>query len=68
MVDANRPPGSDPGHGAMIWTVTFETRGTGTLLTVRDHFEKAADRHAHVKMGMNQGWADSFDRLEEMLA
>ena len=68
MVDANRPAGSGPGHGEMIWTVTFETQGTGTLLTVRDHFEKAGDRHAHVKMGMNQGWTESFDRLEALLA
>jgi len=68
MVAANRPPGSGPEHGAMIWTVTFETQGTGTLLTVRDHFEQAADCHAHVKMGMNQGWTESFDRLDELLA
>jgi uncharacterized protein YndB with AHSA1/START domain len=67
MVHANRPPGSTAVHGAMIWTVTLETQGTGTLLTIRDHFEHAADRQAHVQMGMNQGWAESFDRLDEML-
>lgn len=67
MVHANRPPGSSAVHGAMIWTVTLETQGTGTLLTVRDHFEHAADCQAHVKMGMNQGWAESFDRLDGLL-
>lgn len=49
-------------------TVTFEDSGGKTNLTIRAHFDSAAVRDAMLKMGMNEGWAQSLDRLEELLA
>ncbi len=48
-------------------TVTFDEHGSKTKLTIRTHFETPAVRDAMVKMGMNDGWSQSLDRLEEQL-
>lgn len=49
-------------------TVTFEDLGDGTRLTLRTLFESGAVRDAMVKMGMENGWSESFARLDELLA
>jgi uncharacterized protein YndB with AHSA1/START domain len=50
-----------------VMTITFENLNGKTRLTVRTRFESAAIRDAMVKMGMNEGWSQSLDRLAECL-
>lgn len=54
--------------GEILNIITFEEQGAGTKLTVRMRFGSAAVRDAMVKMGMNEGWSSSLDRLTELLA
>jgi uncharacterized protein YndB with AHSA1/START domain len=49
-------------------TVTFEEQGDKTKLTIRVHFESAAIRDALLKIGMSQGWSQSLERLETLVA
>jgi uncharacterized protein YndB with AHSA1/START domain len=60
--------GADRPAREALNTVTFEDRDGKTLLTIRTLFESVAVRDAMVKMGMNEGWSQSLDRLEELLA
>lgn len=50
-----------------FWTVTFESRGQQTLLKIVTQFASEADRDAMVKMGMQEGWAESLDKLDDVL-
>jgi uncharacterized protein YndB with AHSA1/START domain len=65
-------PGRDRSKGRPaldpVTTVTFEERGERTRVTVRMRFATRAMRDSFVKMGMNGGWNQSFDRLTELLA
>ena len=54
--------------GEMLHTVTFEALGGKTKLTVRTRFVSAEVRDAMVKMGMNEGWSQSLERLAKFLA
>jgi uncharacterized protein YndB with AHSA1/START domain len=67
MVNPNRGPGDNNPAGEMICTVTFEDVGGKTKLTVRTRFHSMAVRDAMVKMGMNEGWSLSLERLTELL-
>jgi uncharacterized protein YndB with AHSA1/START domain len=67
MVNPNRAKGDNNPAGEMLQTVTFEDIGDQTLLTIRTRFESAAIRDAMVKMGMNEGWTESLERLEAYL-
>jgi uncharacterized protein YndB with AHSA1/START domain len=51
----------------LLQTATFEEQADGTLLTIRTRFESVALRDAMVKIGMNEGWSLSLDRLAEHL-
>jgi len=53
---------------SVTFVVTFETDGAGTRLTVRNRFPTAADRDAHVEMGMGEGWGGLMDKLAALLA
>lgn len=66
MVNPNRKGNRNPA-GEMVSTVTFENLDGKTKLTIRTTFETAAIRDAMVKMGMNEGWSSSLDRLAETL-
>ena len=68
MVNPNRPKGQDNPAGELILVVTFEDLGAKTKLTALTQFESAAIRDAMVKMGLNEGWSQSLDRLEVQLA
>lgn len=48
--------------------VTFEDLGGKTRVTVRMRFESAGVRDSLVKIGMNEGWSQSLERLEALLA
>jgi len=51
----------------MVQTVTFDKIGARTKLTVRTRFASTAIRDAMLKVGMNEGWSQSLDRLGESL-
>ena len=44
--------------------MTFEVADSGTLLTIHTRFESPAIRDAMLKIGLNEGWSESLDRLE----
>ncbi len=50
-----------------VVTVTFEEQDGKTLQTIHMLFSSDAVRDAFVKMGMNDGWSQSLDRLETLL-
>jgi uncharacterized protein YndB with AHSA1/START domain len=52
----------------LITEVTFEEYSGKTTQTVRMLFPSAALRDSMLKMGMNEGWSSSFERLTEQLA
>lgn len=56
----------EPGHVALE-TVTFEERGGKTLITTQSVFQSVEDRDGMMSSGMEQGLAESFERLEEQL-
>jgi uncharacterized protein YndB with AHSA1/START domain len=52
----------------MLMTITFEEIETNkTKVTIKDKFDSDEVRDAYLKTGMKEGWAESFDKLEEML-
>jgi uncharacterized protein YndB with AHSA1/START domain len=55
-----------PGH-VSLETVTFEERDGATLVTVLSVFQSVADRDGMLGSGMEDGLAESFDRLAELL-
>ncbi len=67
MVNKHRPnaKGNLP---ELLWTVTFEDYDGKTKLTIEYHFELAEDRDALITCGMTQGWNQSLDKLEKLLA
>ncbi|HXB03070.1 MAG TPA: SRPBCC domain-containing protein [Opitutaceae bacterium] len=68
MVKPDRKKGEKNPAGEMLQTVTFESFDGKTKLTIRICLETAAIRDAMVKMGMNEGWSLSLDRLAELVA
>ena len=50
-----------------VATITFEDKGGKTLVTLRTTFVSNNIRDGFIKTGMNQGWSESFDRLEQYL-
>ncbi len=56
-------------HGLkLVLTVTFEEHKGKTKLTILNRFASAADRDAWLKMGATEGWSQSLERLEELIA
>jgi uncharacterized protein YndB with AHSA1/START domain len=56
-----------PGH-VLLETVTFEDLGGRTKLVDRSVFQTAEDRDAMLSAGMEEGSAESMERLAELLA
>ncbi len=62
-------PGGEAVPGPeLLTTVTFGEEEGRTSLTIRTRFESPALRDAFVKMGMNEGWSQSLEKLEALLA
>lgn len=61
-------PGGGRAATEMLWTVSFEEYNGKTKLTIRTHFASLADRDAFINMGMSEGWSQSLERLETLLA
>jgi uncharacterized protein YndB with AHSA1/START domain len=51
----------------VLHNVSFEAEGPKTRVTIRQSFASVALRDAFVKMGMEQGWGQSLDRLANAL-
>ena len=49
-------------------TVSFESQGNATLVTMRSVFANADERAKVLEMGMSEGLTSSLDRLEALLA
>jgi uncharacterized protein YndB with AHSA1/START domain len=56
-----------PGH-VSLETVSFEDAGDATTIRIHSVFESVADRDGALQSGMESGIAESFDRLEQLLA
>ncbi len=67
LIDPHHRPGGNPA-GELLQTVTFEDLDHRTRLTIRIRFASAAIGDAMKKMGMNEGWSQSLDRLATVLA
>ncbi len=55
-----------PGH-VIIETMVFEEHEGQTKLMGTSLFQTIEDRDGMLKSGMQEGWAESMDRLEELL-
>jgi len=51
-----------------VTTAIFEDLAGKTKLMIRQRFESAAIRNALLKIGMNEGWSQSLERLAKELA
>ena len=56
-----------PGHG-MTETVTFQEQNGKTRVTTSSAYKSKEDRDGMIASGMERGAAESYDRLEELLA
>jgi uncharacterized protein YndB with AHSA1/START domain len=68
LIDPSRDPRAPKPAYESLTTVTFEEQAGKTTVTVCTRFESAAIRDAFVKVGMNDGWGQSLDKLAERLA
>jgi uncharacterized protein YndB with AHSA1/START domain len=48
-------------------TMTFEERDGETLFVSRILHQSREDRDIHLQTGMEKGWAETFERLDELL-
>lgn len=53
---------------SMRITVTLEATESGTIVTSKTIFEKPEDLKTVIEMGMQEGFTQTWDRLEEFLA
>ncbi len=56
-----------PGH-VSLETLTFEERGSKTLLRNNSVYQSVADRDAMVQSGMEEGLNEGYDLLDELIA
>ena len=68
LVNPHRDKGKGKPALEGLSTVIFDEQDGKTTLTIRTRFESAAVRDALLKIGMQEGWGQSLDRLAEHLA
>lgn len=68
LVNPNRDKTRGKPALEIVATTTFEEQGDKTKLTIRLRFESDAVRDALLKIGMNEGWSQSLERLEAVVA
>jgi uncharacterized protein YndB with AHSA1/START domain len=68
VMTMDRGPGEKNPAGELLQTVTFENRDGKTRLAILTRFESVAIRDAMVRMGMNEGWSQSLERLAATIA
>ena len=54
--------------GPILTRVLFESDGDATLVTIRQHFPSTPLRDAHLRLGSDIGWGQSFVKLDRLLA
>ena len=67
-VNPGRPTGAPRRTPEPVTSVTFDELDGRTTQTVRMTFESAALRDSFLKIGMAEGWAQSFEKLTKLLA
>lgn len=68
LVNPNRDKSKGKPAVEGLMRMTFEELEGKTKLTIRTRFESVAIRNALLKIGMNEGWSQSLERLEECVA
>jgi uncharacterized protein YndB with AHSA1/START domain len=68
MVKPNRRKDETNPAGEMLMTATFDEVGEKTRLTVRVRLISTEIRDAMLRIGMTEGWSESLDRLQELVA
>jgi len=68
-VDEDETAWGDNAPPSNVQTITFTDLGNNTTrLSVHIQLASVEDRDAMVKMGAREGWASSFEKLDEFLA
>jgi uncharacterized protein YndB with AHSA1/START domain len=52
----------------ILTTITLADEGAKTKLTLRMDFDSAKTRDLHANFGMSDGWSQSFEKMDELLA
>ena len=65
MVDPDRK-GQWPRKIELLTTVTFEDHGVGTRVVIRTRFPSVTLRDSFAKIGMQEGWAGSLQKLDDL--
>ncbi len=68
LVNPNRDKAAGKPAVEAVTTVTFEEQDGKTKLTIRIRFESAAVRDSLLRIGMTEGWSQSLERLEALMA
>ena len=68
MVNPQRDKSKGKPALELVNTVTFEEKDGKTTLTIRIRFESAAVRDSLIKIGMNEGWSQTLERLAKVVA
>jgi uncharacterized protein YndB with AHSA1/START domain len=68
MIKPDRRPDELNPAGIMLFTITFDELKDKTRVTVRAKLASPEIRDSMVKLGMNEGWSQSLDRLRTLLA
>jgi uncharacterized protein YndB with AHSA1/START domain len=68
MLRSERPANSTEEGLRAVVTVRFAERAGRTKITIVNEYESVQTRDAVVKMGTSDGWAQSLERLELLLA
>ena len=56
------------GEGGTVTTVTFEERGAGTLVVLRDTYSSQEALDGAIASGSTSGFGEAFEQLDELLA
>lgn len=57
----------EAGEGGAVTTVTFEERGTDTLVVVHDLYSSREALDAAIASGSTSGFGEAFEQLDELL-
>ena len=67
-IDPSRDKSKGKPHWDLGWDIRFAEKGGKTVVTIRSLFPSKYLRDQFVKTGMNQGWSESLEKLDALLA
>lgn len=67
-LNKRRKAAPDEAPAEIVLTLTLEDRDEGTIMTLTSRFATEADRAAALDMGTVETWAQSFTKMESVLA